>query len=77
MDSDVAMIQAAEAGLGIAFVYERLVNEQLKEEKLIHLLPDDNYPADNFCLYYPSRRHIPVPLRTLITWIMDMNQSIS
>ncbi|MCC8381296.1 LysR family transcriptional regulator [Xenorhabdus sp. PB30.3] len=77
MDSDGAMIQAAELGLGIAFVYERLVSEQLKEGKLIHLLPDDNYPADNFCLYYPSRKHIPIPLKALITWIMGMNQGMS
>ncbi|MBD2810290.1 LysR family transcriptional regulator [Xenorhabdus sp. Vera] len=76
MDSDVAMIQAAEAGLGIAFVYEHLVLKHLREGKLIHLLPDNNYPAANFCLYYPSRKYIPIPLRTLITWIINMNKSI-
>ncbi|WP_426577962.1 LysR family transcriptional regulator [Xenorhabdus stockiae] len=77
VDSDIAMIQAAEAGLGVAFVYEPLVSNQLKEEKLIRLLPNDSYPAANFCIYYPSRKHIPVPLRTLITWVMSMNKGMT
>lgn len=75
IDSDVAMIQAAESGLGIAFVYENLVMEKIKERRLIRLLSDFNYPADNFNIYYPSRKHIPVPLRTFITWVMSMNKN--
>ncbi|MCC3735928.1 LysR family transcriptional regulator [Rouxiella badensis] len=75
VDSDTAMIQAAEAGLGIAFVYEHLVRKQLKEGILVRLLPNDNYPADNFYIYYPSRKHIPIPLRTFITWVMSMNKN--
>jgi DNA-binding transcriptional LysR family regulator len=69
------MIQAAESGLGIAFVYENLVMEKIKERRLIRLLSDFNYPADNFNIYYPSRKHIPVPLRTFITWVMSMNKN--
>ncbi|MCW9584111.1 LysR family transcriptional regulator [Klebsiella pasteurii] len=76
IDSDAAMIQAAESGLGIAFVYENLVKVQIKEGSLIRLLSDYYYPADRFTLYYPSRKHIPVPLRTFITWVMSMNKSI-
>lgn len=76
IDSDAAMIQAAEAGLGIAFVYENLVKVQIKEGSLIRLLSDYYYPADRFTIYYPSRKHIPVPLRTFITWVMSMNKNI-
>ncbi|CDG22312.1 Transcriptional regulator, LysR family [Xenorhabdus poinarii G6] len=76
VDSDTAMIQAAESGLGIAFVYENLVVEQIKERRLVRLLPDYTYPADNFCIYYPSRKHIPVPLRAFITWVMSMNKNV-
>jgi DNA-binding transcriptional LysR family regulator len=75
IDSDAAMIQAAESGLGIAFVYENLVKDHLKEGSLIRLL-SDYYPADRFTIYYPSRKHIPVPLRTFITWVMSMNKNI-
>ncbi|NRE85623.1 LysR family transcriptional regulator [Klebsiella michiganensis] len=76
IDSDAAMIQAAESGLGIAFVYENLVKVQIKEGSLIRLLSDYYSPADRFTLYYPSRKHIPVPLRTFITWVMSMNKNI-
>ncbi len=76
VDSDTAMIQAAESGLGIAFVYQSLVSAQLNVGSLIRLLPSYRYPADHFCVYYPSRKHIPAPLRAFITWVMAQNKSI-
>ncbi|AVO78056.1 MULTISPECIES: LysR family transcriptional regulator [Klebsiella] len=76
VDSDTAMIQAAESGLGIAFVYQSLVSAQLNAGSLIRLLPSYRYPADHFCVYYPSRKHIPAPLRAFITWVMALNKSI-
>ncbi|EIY4992281.1 LysR family transcriptional regulator [Klebsiella quasipneumoniae] len=76
VDSDTAMIQAAESGLGIAFVYQSLVSAQLNAGSLIRLLPSYRYPADHFCVYYPSRNHIPAPLRAFITWVMAQNKSI-
>ncbi|EPR8402493.1 LysR substrate-binding domain-containing protein, partial [Klebsiella variicola] len=76
VDSDTAMIQAAESGLGIAFVYQSLVTQQLSAGSLVRLLPDYHYPADHFCVYYPSRKHIPVPLRAFITWVMAQNKNI-
>jgi len=76
VDSDAAMIQAAEYGLGIAFVYENLVEDKISENKLVRLLPDYTYPADNFCVYYPSRKHLPAPLRTFIAWVKSMNRDV-
>ncbi|MFW7622304.1 LysR family transcriptional regulator [Klebsiella quasipneumoniae] len=76
VDSDTAMIQAAESELGIAFVYQSLVSAQLNAGSLIRLLPSYRYPADHFCVYYPSRKHIPAPLRAFITWVMAQNKSI-
>lgn len=76
VDSDTAMIQAAESGLGIAFVYQSLVSAQLNAGSLVRLLPSYRYPADHFCVYYPSRKHIPEPLRAFITWVMAQNKSI-
>ncbi|HDE1978119.1 TPA: LysR family transcriptional regulator [Klebsiella quasipneumoniae] len=76
VDSDTAMIQAAESGLGISFVYQSLVSAQLNAGSLIRLLPSYRYPADHFCVYYPSRKHIPAPLRAFITWVMAQNKSI-
>ncbi|MFK9857640.1 LysR substrate-binding domain-containing protein, partial [Klebsiella pneumoniae] len=76
VDADSAMIQAAESGLGIAFVYQSLVTQQLSAGSLVHLLPDYRYPADHFCVYYPSRKHIPAPLRAFIAWVMAQNKNI-
>ncbi|APG16734.1 LysR family transcriptional regulator [Kosakonia radicincitans] len=74
VDSDAAMIQAAESALGIAFVYEPLVRQKINDGTLIRLLPGFPYPAENFSLYYPGRKHIPAPLRTFITWVMSRNK---
>jgi len=76
VDSDAAMIQAAEYGLGIAFVYENLVEDKISENKLVRLLPDYTYPTDNFCVYYPSRKHLPAPLRAFIAWVKSMNRDV-
>lgn len=71
LDSDLAMIQAAKANLGIAFVYKHLIKSDIKNGHLVHLLPSYHYPSDHFCIYYPSRKYISVPLRTLIDWLLS------
>ncbi|HBT1929342.1 TPA: LysR family transcriptional regulator, partial [Klebsiella pneumoniae] len=57
-------------------VYQSLVTQQLSAGSLVHLLPDYRYPADHFCVYYPSRKHIPAPLRAFIAWVMAQNKNI-
>lgn len=69
------MIRAAESGLGIAFVYQSLVTQQRAPAALVHLLPDYRYPADHFCVYYPSRKHIPAPCGPL-SRVMAQNKNI-
>ncbi|MBY7957567.1 LysR family transcriptional regulator [Vibrio fluvialis] len=73
LDSDMAMIQAAESNIGIAFVYEHLVKDRIKKGHLVRLLPNYNYPSEHFCIYYPSRKYVPVSLRTLIDWVKSRN----
>lgn len=73
LDSDMAMIQAAESNVGIAFVYEHLVKDRIKKGHLVRLLPNYNYPSEHFCIYYPSRKYVPVSLRTLIDWVKSGN----
>lgn len=43
VDSDTAMIQAAESGLGIAFVYQSLLSAQLNAGSLVRLLPSGSF----------------------------------
>ncbi len=50
VDADSEMIDADECGLGIAFVYQSLVTQQLSAGSLVHLLPVYRYPSEHFCV---------------------------
>lgn len=64
--NDVDLIsQAAVSGLGIAFVIEDHVAEELGVGTLIRVLEDWCKPFDGYYLYYPSRRQ-PSPAFTLL-----------
>lgn len=72
--SDVAlMIDAALHGIGLAYVFEHMVSEHITAKRLIRVLDDwcPQYPG--FFLYYPSRRHVPAPLRAFIELVQTNN----
>ncbi|XXF80167.1 LysR family transcriptional regulator [Myxococcaceae bacterium GXIMD 01537] len=60
------MIHAALDGVGLAYVFEALVQPQLTEGRLVRVLEDwcPSYPG--FFLYYPSRRQLPAALRAFV-----------
>ena len=57
------MVEAALAGIGIAWVPVSLVAEHLSATRLVHLLPQWSPSFAGLCLYYPSNRHPPPALR--------------
>ena len=57
------MVDAALAGIGVAWVPEYLVVEHLATGRLVHLLPDWSPSMPGLCLYYPANRHPPEALR--------------
>ena len=60
------MIQAAEAGIGLAYVGTAYAADALAAGRLVTVL-DDWRPAEaGFFLYYPSRRLVPAGLRAFI-----------
>ncbi len=59
------ILQATEAGFGIAFLPEDHVQEALAAGRLARLLADWCPPFPGFHLYYPSRRQ-PTPAFTLL-----------
>ena len=63
LDRNELMIEAAVAGLGIAFVPERLARAALADRLLSPLLESWSPSIPGFCLYYPGRRHVPPALR--------------
>src|SRR3989449_10514413 len=59
-------LRAALGGLGLAFLFEEHVAEQVARGRLVRVLEDWCPPFDGYFLYYPSRRHQPPALQALI-----------
>ncbi|MGH6999633.1 MAG: LysR substrate-binding domain-containing protein, partial [Phenylobacterium sp.] len=54
------IVRAACAGLGLAYILEDHVSEQLADGRLVRALEDWCPPFSGYHLYYPSRRqHTP------------------
>ena len=60
---------AAVAGLGIITTFEDFLRDPLASGALVPVLPDwwERFPGP--LLYYPSRRHMPGPLRAFIDYV--------
>ena len=65
------MLAAARAGLGLTYLSEWDVSEDLKAGTLVRVLEDWTPSFDGLCLYYPGRRYIPAGLRALIEMIRE------
>ncbi len=63
MDNINLMIEAALAGVGIAWVPDNQVEEHLQAGTLVYLLPEWGPCYGGACLYYPANRHPPIALR--------------
>jgi DNA-binding transcriptional LysR family regulator len=59
------MIEAALAGIGIAWVPEYQVAEHIASGRLIRALSEWSPSFPGLCLYYPANRHPPTVLRLL------------
>jgi DNA-binding transcriptional LysR family regulator len=57
------MLRAASEGVGVAYVVESHAAASLASGVLEPLLQDYAAPFPGFFLYYPSRRHVPAPLK--------------
>jgi DNA-binding transcriptional LysR family regulator len=66
------MRDAAKAGLGLTYLTEFNVSDDLADGTLERVLEDWTPPFDRLCLYYPGRRHVPAALRALIDLIREI-----
>jgi DNA-binding transcriptional LysR family regulator len=66
------MREAARAALGLTYLTEFNIAEDLAAGTLERVLDDWTPPFDRLCLYYPGRRHVPAALRALIDLIREM-----
>ncbi len=65
LDKLSLIVDAAVAGLGLAFVFEDVIETHVKERRLEKVLEDWCPPFSGYHLYYPSRRH-PSPAFALL-----------
>jgi DNA-binding transcriptional LysR family regulator len=63
------MTQAAREGLGLAFVFEDTVAEDLAAGHLVAVMDDWCPPFEGFHIYYPSRRQMRPALRAFIDFL--------
>jgi len=60
------MVEAAVAGLGIAYVPELYAQPWLASQQLVTLLDDWAIASQGIALYFPQNRHMPVALRLFV-----------
>jgi DNA-binding transcriptional LysR family regulator len=62
-------ISAAIQGLGVIGTFEGFLEEALKSGELVPILDDWQQSFSGPFLYYPSRQHMPTPLRAFVDFI--------
>ena len=66
LNDDAAMVEAALAGVGVAYLTSGYVAEHVAAGRLVRLLADFSPEMPALNLYYPSRRRLSAKLRALI-----------
>lgn len=66
VDEQGVALAAALEGLGLAYVYDSLAADALREGRLVQHLADWCPPGTGYSLYYPGRRQASPALRALV-----------
>lgn len=72
LDEPASVLDAARAGVGLAYLRESIVASDLAHGRLVRVLEDWTQPFPGICLYYPGRRNVPVGLRALIDLLHEI-----
>lgn len=75
-DETSLMLEAALAGVGLAYLTESDVATYLTSGALVRVLDDWTPSYPGLCLYYPGRRHLPAGLRALVDMIHERRQAM-
>jgi DNA-binding transcriptional LysR family regulator len=67
----LAPITLARAGAGLVQTYRFLVEDDLRDGRLIEVLADHAGASRPFSLLYPGNRHMPLRVRTMIDFLVD------
>lgn len=74
LNNSALMVEAAVAGLGIAYVPERYARQHLDAGRLVTLLDDWAVASAGIALYFPQHRHMPVALRLFVDRVKAMQR---
>lgn len=66
LDDHELIVQAAQGGVGLGYVWEQRAQSGLADGALVQCLGDWCQPEDWLYLYYPSRRNMSASLRAVI-----------
>lgn len=77
LDDNDLLVEAACAGLGIAYVPHAFARQALEDGRLTLLLEDWTPPSPGLCLYYSSYRHVPAQLQAFIAIIREVNEALA
>ncbi|MGH8147760.1 MAG: LysR family transcriptional regulator [Rhodanobacteraceae bacterium] len=72
LDNSALMVEAAIAGLGIAYVPEPYARAALGDGRLVTVLEDWCPPSPGLCLYFPRNHHMPPSLRAFIDMLREV-----
>lgn len=76
-DDMAVMIQAAEAGIGLAYVYAQYASPGLQAGRLRTVLAEWCPEMPGFYLYYPSRKLMPAGLKAFVDMLRPLKQNPS
>jgi DNA-binding transcriptional LysR family regulator len=62
-------VDAALAGLGLIYSFDDFLRPYIDSGQLVEILPDWSPRFPGPFLYYPSRKHMPAPLRAFVDFI--------
>lgn len=72
LSEEIALVSAAQSGLGLAHLFEEGVRHELDTKQLIPVLSKWSLPEAMFYFYYPSRRYLQPCLRHFIDFIKEI-----
>ncbi|WP_406855708.1 LysR family transcriptional regulator [Alsobacter sp. KACC 23698] len=71
LDDPMLMIEAARAGVGLAYLTEWNAADDLAAGRLVRVLEDWTPPFPGLCLYYPGRRHLAAHHRSFVDLVRE------
>src|ERR1700675_196045 len=66
LDEPEMIAQASRAGIGLAYLGEWTVADDIASGRLVEVLSEWTPSYPGYCLYYPGRRHMAASLRPLV-----------